>query len=289
MGRVRIGSCSWKFDSWEGLLYEHGSQESYLRQYARLYDTVEIDQWFWSLFQAPQPRLPDPQVAAEYAASVGEDFRFTVKAPNSITLTHHYRRRGETGLHPNPLFLSVPLLEEVLGRLEPLHGRVGALIFQFEYLNRQKISSQAEFMQRMTAFLRAAPRELPFALEIRNPAWLNEDYFEFLEREGVAPCLIQGYYMPDIRPILQAFQPRFERQKLLILRLHGPDRQGMEERTQRRWDRLVAPKPEELAQIADLVAGLASREVEVYVNVNNHYEGAAPVTMRTLRTLLAGH
>jgi hypothetical protein len=25
------------------------------------------------------------------------------------------------------------------------------------------------------------------------------------------------------------------------------------------------------------------------VNVNNHYEGAAPVTMRTLRTLLAGH
>jgi uncharacterized protein YecE (DUF72 family) len=122
--KLRIGSASWKYDSWEGLVYEPGSPNSYLEQYAGRFDTVEIDQWFWSLFESPQPRLPDPALAEEYRRSVPEDFRFTVKVPNSITLTHHYSKGRSGPLKANPGFLSVELYAEFLSRIEPLADRL---------------------------------------------------------------------------------------------------------------------------------------------------------------------
>jgi hypothetical protein len=51
-GRLRIGACSWKYDSWKGLVYDPGRgyrPEDYLADYARHFATVEIDQWFYSL------------------------------------------------------------------------------------------------------------------------------------------------------------------------------------------------------------------------------------------------
>ena len=36
--------------------------------------------------------LPEPKVVKEYADSVPEDFAFSIKVPNSITLTYHYKK-----------------------------------------------------------------------------------------------------------------------------------------------------------------------------------------------------
>ena len=63
---VRIGTCSWKYDTWKGLVYETGTKyhaDDYLLDYCRHLDTVEVDQWFWSLFP-PEPVLPDPKVVS---------------------------------------------------------------------------------------------------------------------------------------------------------------------------------------------------------------------------------
>jgi uncharacterized protein YecE (DUF72 family) len=49
---LRIGACSWKYDSWKGLVYDQDKNYAaadYLTDYARSFNTVEIDQWFWSL------------------------------------------------------------------------------------------------------------------------------------------------------------------------------------------------------------------------------------------------
>ena len=86
MSPVRVGTCSWKFESWAGLVYSAAKGIDYLAEYARHYDTVEIDQWFWSLFDESVV-LPKPDVVQSYLASVPDDFLFTVKVPNSITLT----------------------------------------------------------------------------------------------------------------------------------------------------------------------------------------------------------
>ena len=50
MAALRIGTCSWEYGSWVGLAYTTKDKAAYLREYAEHYDTVEVDQWFWSLF-----------------------------------------------------------------------------------------------------------------------------------------------------------------------------------------------------------------------------------------------
>ncbi len=64
---LNIGTCSWKYDSWVGLIYSENKKENYLSEYSKYYSTVEIDQWFWSLFPNSKVKLPDSQVVADYA------------------------------------------------------------------------------------------------------------------------------------------------------------------------------------------------------------------------------
>jgi len=45
-----VGTCSWKYDSWQGLIYPENKPFNYLQEYSHHYRIVEIDQWFWSLF-----------------------------------------------------------------------------------------------------------------------------------------------------------------------------------------------------------------------------------------------
>ena len=54
------------------------------------------------------------------------------------------------------------------------------------------------------------------------------------------------------------------------------------------WDRIVAPKDEELPAIVDLIEDLVARSVDLYLNVNNHYEGSAPLTIERIRSILTG-
>jgi hypothetical protein len=42
MKQIRIGTCSFNYPSWKGLVYSGNSAESFLTQYARRFDTVEV-------------------------------------------------------------------------------------------------------------------------------------------------------------------------------------------------------------------------------------------------------
>ena len=72
----------------------------------------------------------------------------------------------------------------------------------------------------------------------------------------------------------------------VVVRLHGPDRAGMEQASGGRWDRIVRPRDEELEGVVDLIGRLLANGFEVYLNVNNHYEGSAPLTIEKLRRRL---
>ncbi len=139
------------------------------------------------------------------------------------------------------------------------------------------------FLEAFGAFIRKCPDGYAYGLEIRNPNYLNDSLFAFMEKEGIIPVLLEGYYMPPVRQIVEAQSPHIR--KSVVLRLHGPDREGMEERSGKKWDRIVVPRDAELKEISKLVDGFLNRGVSVYVNVNNHYEGCAPLTIEKLRHL----
>ena len=96
MARLRVGTCSWKYPSWAGLVYSRPDGIDFLAEYARKYSTVEVDQWFWTL-------TPSPADVERYRAAVPGEFRFTVKAPNALTLVHAPGKKGaERQIAQNP-------------------------------------------------------------------------------------------------------------------------------------------------------------------------------------------
>jgi uncharacterized protein YecE (DUF72 family) len=288
MSELWIGTCSWRYPSWHGLVYSSPRGINYLEEYSGHYKTVEIDRWFWSLFGPGQIGLPDPLDAQRYRDAVPDDFRFTVKAPNSITLTHAYRKSKNEALQANPYFLSPWLLKQFLAGIAPLHDVLGPIMFQFEYLNRKKMDSQERFHASLSEFALRLPADKRFAVEVRNPKYLNPSFFALLGERKLIPVLLQGYWMPPIAQIYEEHRSLIADHDTAIIRLLGPDRKGIEEATGKRWNRLVEPRDRELSEVADVVRDLLGRGVRVYVNVNNHYEGSAPLTIQRFRRMLPG-
>lgn len=287
---LRIGTCSWKYDSWKGIVYNPEKRYrsyDYLTDYARYFNTVEIDQWFWSLFPKGA-KLPDSETVRSYADSVPDDFLFTVKVPNSITLTHYYSKQPSASKayanRTNPYFLDVGLLNRFLETLEPMRDKLGPVMFQFEYLNKKKMPSKAAFLERLGEFFDKAPKGFDYAVETRNPNYLTEDFIDFLKLHGLGFVLLEGYYMPHIADVVAKHDVRTA--KYLIVRLHGPDREGIEERTGGLWGEIVDPKDEGLRAAELIIKANIRKEITTFVNVNNHYEGCAPLTIQRLLRLM---
>ncbi len=265
------------------MVYSGGSPETMLTQYANQFSTVEIDQWFWSLFEKKSPALPGRADVEKYAASVPQDFRFSVKVPNSITLTHYYQKSGMP-LTPNPHFLSVELFAAFLDSLQPLRPNLGPVMFQFEYLNKQKMSSVEEFMGKFGEFRSKLPEGWLYGLETRNPNFLNKEFLEFISASGCIPVFLQGYYMPPIFDLIKKHAGLLP--DTIVIRLHGPDRSGIEKITSGKWDKIVQPKDAELDELVKLLYFLKQRKINVFLNVNNHYEGSAPLTIARINSLM---
>jgi len=280
-GRLHIGTCSWKYPSWEGLVYDSKKPENFLQEYARKYESVEIDQWFWSLFGIDKVVLPKTEVVQEYIDSVPSNFRFVIKAPNSLSLTHLYKSQTSGALVENPHFLSPDLYQTFLNSMGPMQHQIGAINLQFEYLNKVKIPSPQLFLDQFVNFIKNIDTTIPLCIEIRNPNFLNSNYFQTLTQHSIGHTFCQGYYMPDILAVYDDFSQHL--QGTSIIRLLGPDRQGIEKTTGKSWDKVVAPKDSEIPGIARLVRKMVDQAgMDIYLNVNNHYEGSAPVTIEKL-------
>ena len=80
-------------------------------------------------------------------------------------------------------------------------------------------------------------KEWACVVEIRNPNWLNAENFDVLASHGLGNVFLQGYYMPPVAPIYARFADKLTGTG--VIRLHGPDREGMEERTGKDWSKIV--------------------------------------------------
>ena len=269
---LKIGTCSWNYDSWVGLVYDQPQPRAvdYLAEYAMHYCMVEVDSWFY--------KLPTIREVEEYAAAVYPEFTFIVKAPRDITLTH----QRENAV-PNPAFLSTELFDHFLERLAPISKQVGAIILEFEYLNRQKMPNQKTFIEKLEVFLDQVPRDIPIALETRNGSYLDETWFKFLAHADASHVFSEKQFMPPITDLYERYGDLLNIRT--IIRLLGSDRNIIEEASGGRWDKIIDPKPQ-LRDIAFMVTDLVSTVRQVYVDVNNHYEGSAPETIERFKGFL---
>ena len=165
-----------------------------------------------------------------------------------------------------------------------MEKKLGPLMFQFEYLNKQKMSGLSEFIDRFEAFIQLIDSKYLYGVELRNPNYIKKPFFEFLNRNNLAMVFLQGYYMPPIVTVFKEFKDLIK--DTVIIRLHGPDRSGIEEKTGGDWSKIVEPKDGELKDISEMVNYFKKKKVDTYINVNNHYEGRAPLTIKKIKKFL---
>jgi uncharacterized protein YecE (DUF72 family) len=144
--------------------------------------------------------------------------------------------------------------------------------------------SQPLFLEKLEKFFHSADKQYSYGIEIRNPNYLNKDFFEFIEKNKLVFVFLEGYFMPDITTTYEKFGSYIKDK--VVIRLHGPDRADIEKKTKGEWNKIVEPKDEELGRIIEIIKDLLSKEVDIYLNVNNHYEGSAPLTINKILSKL---
>ena len=216
---VKVGTCSWNYDSWLGLVYNKTEKTAteYLRQYSEKYRTVEVDSWFY--------KIPDRNEVLSYKSMVDYDFRFTCKVTNSITLTHLRNRNKDK----NTDFLSPELFNRYLDSIAPLIDQIDGIMFEFEYLNKSKMSGIEEFLNALNDFFAQIPTDIPLAVETRNPNYLKPSYFELLNTYNVSHVFSEKQYMPSIVSVYAEYQDYIK--DATIIRLLGDDRKEIENKT----------------------------------------------------------
>ncbi|MCB1066455.1 MAG: DUF72 domain-containing protein [Verrucomicrobiae bacterium] len=203
--QVYLGTSSWRYPGWCGLLYDedrylwgtHFSKKRFsehcLEEYASVFPTVCVDATYYA--------LPKVAFIEGIASQVPEDFLFSFKVPDDITIKTFPDTEafGDRAGKANDLFLSAGLLNMgFLRRLEPIKDRVGALIFEFSHFQHSDFEHGRDFVDALDHFFSEAPKGWRYAVEIRNHNWLHPAYFQMLERHGVAHVYNQWTRMPSV-------------------------------------------------------------------------------------------
>ncbi len=287
---LHIGTCSWNYPEWQEIGIYSAKQSrhyDYLPEYAEHFNSAEVDQWFWSLDSPDSVKLPRMEDVEAYAKLTPDDFKFTVKAPNAITLTHFYKQAPkEFAEEVNPHFLSKKVMTAFLKALEPLKDKVGVIMFEFEYLNKEKMPSIQAYFDQLGPFLDSLPDEYQYAIEIRNPNYLREEYFDFLKDHDTGHVFVDGYYMPSAFSVFEKFGDASLPTNTIVVRLLGLDRQGIEKKTRKHWTEIVDPRDKTIEEILGVLKKLLQQKFDVYANFNNHLEGSAPKSVQKLVDML---
>jgi uncharacterized protein YecE (DUF72 family) len=275
---LRLGTSSWSFPGWEGIVYDRRASEATLAAdglgaYAAhpLLRTVGLDRTFYRTIGVDEFRA--------YAGAVPDHFRFVVKADRLLTSPLDPEPFGVR--QPNPRFLDpVYAAEEVVGPMvEGLGAKAGPLLFQFPPIPPNLVGGRAAFLRRLHAFLERLPAGPRYSVELRTPAFLGDDYVRVLEATGATHCY-------NVHPAMAPLERQFEQigpfyQPALVVRwmLHAGLQYEVAKDRYAPFDRIVdedAPTRERLA-VAALDALVAEREV--FVVANNKAEGSAPLSV----------
>ena len=285
---VRLGTSSWSFPGWQGLVWEgrHGadllSREG-LPAYARhpLLRAVGLDRTFY----APLPAAE----LARHAAQVPGDFRFLVKASQLCTFPR-LRAAGGGGERENPRFLDPAFARDavVAPAVEGLGDRLGVLLFQFPPLPQSEARDPGRFAERLAGFLGHLPRGPTYAVEIRNAGLLHPAYAAALASAGASHGFTVHPSMPSLEAQAEVAPP--ETQPALVVRWMLGHGRGYEEARDlyEPFDRLAAPDPGSRASVAELVRRAVRAAKEGLVVVNNKAEGSSPLSLLELARALAG-
>lgn len=261
-GQIRLGTSSWTGDGWVASFYPANAKpQDFLPIYAREFDTVEIDSTFY--------RVPTAKTVEQWRERTPKGFTFTAKVPSVVT-------------HEKMLLDAEDDLKAFLKVMDLLGEKLGPLLLQFPYFNKQKFRGVGFFLERLEPFLKQLPKDHRWVVEVRNKNWLSEKLYSVLRRHGVALALVDHAWMPRPRELFETGDPVTA--DFTYIRWLG-DRKRIEEITTV-WNKLVIDRAAEMEEWMPAIEKWLNRRLTIYAYFNNHYSGSANQSARLFREML---
>jgi uncharacterized protein YecE (DUF72 family) len=202
---VFIGTSSWKYPGWNGMLYDEARyvwrgkfsksrfEKNCLTEYAEVFKTVCVEAAYYT--------FPSTRYLAGLAAQTPDGFQFGLKVTDQITVKKfpNLPRFGLCAGRPNEHFLDAEVFKrDFLQPCEAIRPRVGLLIFEFSRFFPPEYQHGRDFVAALDSFLGQLPKGWPYAIEMRNKHWLKPEYFDCLARHHVTHVLNSWIEMPAV-------------------------------------------------------------------------------------------
>jgi uncharacterized protein YecE (DUF72 family) len=230
------------YKHWRGTVYPASlPARQWFAHYATMFDTVEVNNSFY--------RLPTEAAVEGWAAQAPSRFVYSLKL-------------GSFGSHRMKLRDARSWLPNHLDRLDRLGASAGPTLVQLPPRWRQNAARLDEFLSEASVARR-------WAIELRDPSWLNDETYDVLRRHGAALCLHD----------LLADQPWELTTDWTYVRFHGPNA------TEHPYQ--GAYGEENLLRIAERLNTWLARGVDVYAYFNNDDSGYAVQDARWLAERLS--
>jgi uncharacterized protein YecE (DUF72 family) len=289
-----LGTSSWKYPGWRGMLYDEARyvwrgrysrarfEKLCLAEYAEVFKTVSVDAAYY--------RFPDRRFVEELVSLVPADFLFALKVTDEITIKRfpNLPRFGSRAGQPNCNFLNADLFASAfLAPCEPFRANLGLLLFEFSRFRPDDFAQGRDFVGALDQFLARLPRGWRYGVEIRNRAFLHPDYFALLARHHVAHIFNNWQDMPPVQEQLALPGSRTASEFLGARFLLAPGRKYEEAvRAFSPYDRVQEVNEAGRAAGAQLIRDVLGSGVptKAFIYVNNRFEGNA---LHTVAAMLA--
>jgi len=289
---VYLGTSSWKYPGWFGIIYERDRyvwrgrfsearfERNCLSEFAQTFPAVSVDASYYQFFKS--------EALAELTDQVPDTFRFAFKVCGDITLKRfpHLPRFGPRAGRANPHFLDATLFSDaILSPYENIRAKVGLLMFEFSRFGPGEFERGVEFMEALDEFLSRLPRDWPYAVELRNRHWLRPEYFAMLARHGVTHVYNGWTDMPPVAE--QAALPGSETNpSLLAARFLVREGRTFEQAVKQfsPYNEIQDPNPESRVAAVALAKRILNLKsiAKAFIFVNNRFEGHSPGTINAI-------
>jgi len=267
-GRILLGTQSFSYDAWDGLVYPVGlARTKRIGYYARLFPVVELDNTYYA--------VPNPKLLAGWAAQAPDGFLFSAKVPKAIT--QEAKLSGEAVPYALAAFLDV---------MATLGEHLGPIVFQMSpgFVYPRDFPALEELLPRLPEL---GGEGMQFAIEFRHPSWIGAAPAEQLLRACGVTWIwndwepTEKYLQTMPRGIDDPEALTVTNERFAYVRLVGHHAAEIDQRT------ITIDRGEDLARWADKVMAFRRRtNGDVYVLLNNHYAGFSAGALRELQRIL---
>jgi uncharacterized protein YecE (DUF72 family) len=164
-----VGTSGYSYKEWKGSFYPAKlPAKDMLGFYAQHFSTVEMNNTFY--------RMPTVEGVEAWAAQAPDDFRFILKAPQTIT----HRKRLKNVDDDVAAFVRAA---------KALGSKLGPLLFQLPPNMKKDVPRLASLL----ALLADGPRA---ALEFRHQSWLDDEVYDSHRQHACAQCVADAEDLP---------------------------------------------------------------------------------------------